>query len=67
VDKDKSIKQHNLLVLTDQQEMHEWRNYQSEICFNHALMKAPIAALLEAAENFQNPPDGRAHMLDIDI
>jgi len=30
VDKDKSIKQHNLLVLTDQQEMHEWRNYQSE-------------------------------------
>ena len=20
----------NLLVLTDQQEMHEWRNYQSE-------------------------------------
>ncbi|GEM_PF-1604070 len=38
-----------------------------KICFNHALMKAPIAALLEAAENFQNPPDGRAHMLDIDI
>jgi len=38
-----------------------------KICFNHALMKAPIAALLEAAGNFQNPPDGRAHMLDIDI